>query len=106
MNKEERYQVLYSRVAAVVEAWYPGEQGARAIADLLFGEYSPSGKLPICVPRCVGQLPLYYARKPSGRGYGYNENDGTPLYPFGYPYSFKINHMHQNIINFRKPIGC
>ena len=75
-------------VAAVVEAWYPGEQGARAIADLLFGEYSPSGKLPICVPRCVGQLPLYYARKPSGRGYGYNENDGTPLYPFGYGLSY------------------
>lgn len=75
-------------VSAVIEAWYPGEQGGRAIAELLFGEYSPSGKLPITVPRSVGQLPLYYACKPSGRGYGYNENDGSPLYPFGYGLSY------------------
>ena len=74
--------------AAVLEAWYPGEQGGRAIVDLLFGEYSPSGKLPISIPRSVGQLPLYYAYQPSGRGYGYNENDGTPLYPFGYGLSY------------------
>ena len=75
-------------VGAVVEAWYPGEQGGRAIAELLFGEYSPSGKLPITIPRSVGQLPLYYAHRPSGRGYGYNENDGSPLYPFGYGLSY------------------
>lgn len=75
-------------VSAVIEAWYPGEQGGRAIAELLFGEYSPSGKLPITFPRSVGQLPLYYACKPSGRGYGYNENDGSPLYPFGYGLSY------------------
>ncbi len=74
--------------AAVLEAWYPGEQGSRAIVELLFGEYSPSGKLPISFPRSVGQLPLYYSYRPSGRGYGYNENDGTPLYPFGYGLSY------------------
>lgn len=73
---------------AVVEAWYPGEQGAQAMTELLFGEYSPSGKLPITIPRCVGQLPLYYAYKPSGRGYGYNDNDGTPLYAFGHGLSY------------------
>ena len=75
-------------VGAVIEAWYPGEQGAQAIAETVFGEISPSAKLPITIPRCVGQLPLFYAYKPSGRGYGYNDNDGTPLYPFGYGLSY------------------
>lgn len=73
---------------AVVEAWYPGEQGAQAMAELVFGEYSPSAKLPITIPRCVGQLPLYYCYKPSGRRYSYNDNDGTPLYAFGHGLSY------------------
>ena len=73
---------------AVLEAWYPGEQGAQAICELLFGEISPSGKLPITFPKTVGQLPLFYSFKPSGRGYGYIENDGSPLYPFGYGLSY------------------
>ena len=73
---------------AIVEAWYPGEQGAQALTELLFGEICPSGKLPITFPRSVGQLPLFYCRKPSGRGYGYVDNDGTPLYPFGYGLSY------------------
>ena len=62
---------------AILEAWYPGEQGAQAITEILFGEVSPSGKLPITFPRSVGQLPLFYCMKPSGRGYGYVENDGS-----------------------------
>lgn len=73
---------------AVLEAWYPGEQGAQAICEILFGEVNPSAKLPITFPRTVGQLPLFYAAKPSGRGYGYVENDGSPLYPFGYGLSY------------------
>lgn len=73
---------------AVLEAWYPGEQGAQAICEILFGEISPGGKLPITFPKSVGQLPLFYSNKPSGRGYGYVENDGTPLYPFGYGLSY------------------
>ena len=73
---------------AVLEAWYPGEQGAQAITEILFGEVNPSAKLPITFPRSVGQLPLYYCMKPSGRGYGYVENDGSPLYPFGYGLSY------------------
>ncbi len=73
---------------AVLEAWFPGEQGAQAICELLFGEISPSGKLPITFPRTVGQVPLFYSMKPSGRHYGYIENDGTPLYPFGYGLSY------------------
>ena len=73
---------------AILEAWYPGEQGAQAICEILFGEVNPSAKLPITFPRSVGQLPLFYAMKPSGRGYGYVENDGSPLYPFGYGLSY------------------
>ena len=74
--------------AAILEAWYPGEQGAQAICEILFGDVNPSGKLPITFPRTVGQLPLFYAAKPSGRGYGYVENDGSALYPFGYGLSY------------------
>lgn len=73
---------------AILEAWYPGEQGAQAICEILFGEVCPSAKLPITFPRSVGQLPLFYSAKPSGRGYGYVENDGSPLYPFGYGLSY------------------
>ena len=73
---------------AVIEAWYPGEQGARALTEILFGETNPSAKLPICFPKSAGQLPLYYAHKPSGRGYAYCDNDGKPLYPFGYGLSY------------------
>lgn len=73
---------------AIIEAWYPGEQGARAITEILFGDINPSGKLPITFPRNVGQLPLFYSAKPSGRGKGYIENDGSPLYPFGYGLSY------------------
>ena len=49
---------------AVIEAWYPGEQGAQAITEILFGEISPSGKLPITFPKSIGQLPLFYSVKP------------------------------------------
>ena len=82
---------------AVLEAWYPGEQGAQAICEILFGDVNPSAKLPITFPRSVGQLPLFYAMKPSGRGYGYVENDGSPLYPFGYGLSyttFELEHFN------------
>lgn len=73
---------------AILEAWYPGEQGAQAICEILFGDVSPSAKLPITFPKSVGQLPLFYSFKPSGRGYRYVENDGTPQYPFGYGLSY------------------
>ena len=73
---------------AVIEAWYPGEQGAKAIAEILFGLTNPSAKLPITIPKSVGQLPLYYSFKPSGRGYDYCDNDGKPLFPFGFGLSY------------------
>ncbi|MBO6053105.1 MAG: glycoside hydrolase family 3 C-terminal domain-containing protein [Clostridia bacterium] len=75
-------------VRAILEAWYPGEGGAEAIRDALLGDFSPGGKLPVCWPKSVGQLPLFYGHKPSGRGYGYENDDGKPLYPFGYGLSY------------------
>lgn len=74
--------------SAILQAWYPGQRGGEAIARALFGDFSPGGKLPLSFPRNVGQLPLYHDAKPSGRGYGYIENDGSPLYPFGFGLSY------------------
>jgi beta-glucosidase len=85
-------------VPALVEAWEPGERGGEAVADALFGNYNPSGRLAISVPRHSGQLPVYYNYKPSkaymmmGGGYilgpGYVDMPATPLYPFGYGMSY------------------
>jgi beta-glucosidase len=84
-------------LAAIVEAWNPGEKGGEAVADVLFGDYNPSGRLAITIPRSVGQLPVYYNYKPSkaywiGDGWnrrrGYVDMPGSPLYPFGYGLSY------------------
>ena len=75
-------------VAGIIEAWYPGEEGGNAIADVLFGDYNPGGKLPITFPRAIGQVPLYYNHKPSGRGDDYTGMSGRPLFPFGFGLSY------------------
>jgi beta-glucosidase len=69
------------RVAAVLDIWYPGEQGGRAVADVLFGDYNPAGRLPITFPMAEGQLPLYYNHKPTGRGDDYLDLTGQPNSP-------------------------
>lgn len=81
-------QEWIEQAPAVLEAWYPGEQGGTAIAETLFGDNNPGGRLPMTFPKAVGQAPLYYNYKPSGRGYAYNDNDGKPLFPFGYGLSY------------------
>lgn len=68
---------------ALLEMWYPGEQGGHAIADILFGRRSPGGKLPVSFARHVGQLPVHYRRKPSARR-GYLFEGTAPLFPFGH----------------------
>ncbi len=76
------------RVDAVVDAWYPGEQGGPAVADILFGDANPSGRLPITFPMAEGQLPLSYDHKPTGRGDDYVDLTGMPLFPFGFGLSY------------------
>ena len=70
-------------LSAILEAWFPGEQGGTAIAKTLFGDAAPGGRLPITFPRSVGQIPCHYSRRPGG-GKRYVEMDWLPLYPFGY----------------------
>jgi len=88
-------------VPALVEAWEPGERGGEAVADVLFGNYNPTGRLAISVPRHSGQLPVYYNYKPSKAarmGEGYVDMPATPLYPFGYGLSFtKFEHSNLRI---------
>lgn len=72
---------------ALLTAYYPGEQGGNAIADVLFGDYNPAGRLPVSVPRHVGQLPIYY-NQPRPVAHDYVEMSAKPLYPFGYGLSY------------------
>ena len=72
---------------ALLTAYYPGEQGGSAIADVLFGDYNPAGRLPVSVPRHVGQLPVYY-NKPAPVAHDYVEMSAKPLYSFGYGLSY------------------
>jgi beta-glucosidase len=74
-------------VPAILEAWYPGEFGGRAIAETLFGDNNPAGRLTITFPRSVGQLPDFYNFDPS-RTHKYVDDDGAPLFPFGFGLSY------------------
>ena len=76
------------RVNAVIDAWYPGEEGGHAVADVLFGTYNPGARLPITFPMAEGQLPLHYNHKPTGRGDDYLDLTGQPLFPFGFGLSY------------------
>lgn len=85
-------------VSALVEAWYPGELGGQALAEILMGRVNPSGKLTVTYPRSLGQLPLYYNSKPSGRDQGYVDGTGIPLFPFGFGLSYTTFTYHDLII--------
>lgn len=74
-------------VPAILNAWYPGQEGGNAIADVIFGDYNPAGRLPVSVPKSVGQLPVYYnAKRPLS--HDYVETTAKPLYTFGYGLSY------------------
>lgn len=72
---------------ALLTAYYPGQEGGTAIADVLFGDYNPAGRLPVSVPANIGQLPVYYNKKPP-MPHDYVEMSARPLYPFGYGLSY------------------
>jgi beta-glucosidase len=72
---------------ALLEAWYPGQEGGTALADILFGDANPGGKLPLTIARSVSQLPMYYNQKPTAhRGYLFDTTE--PLFPFGFGLSY------------------
>ena len=79
---------IKQHIPAILECWYPGERGSEAIANVLFGDYNPGGKLPITFPKSVGQIPVYYDYKPSARPKNYVNLDSKPLFPFGYGLSY------------------
>ena len=78
---------LSQNVPVIYECWYLGQETGRAVADVLFGDYNPGGKLPITIPRSAGHLPAFYNYKPSARR-GYLFDDVSPLYAFGYGLSY------------------
>lgn len=81
-------QGWYDQVGAIVDVWYPGEEGGNAIADVLFGDYNPAGRLPVTFPIHESQLPLFYNHKPTGRGDDYVNLSGKPMFPFGFGLSY------------------
>ena len=78
---------IAENVPAILDGWYLGQEGGTAIADVLFGDYNPGGKLPITVPRSVGQLPDYYYQKPSAKR-EFVDASVKPLFPFGWGLSY------------------
>ena len=98
-------------IPSILDVWYPGTQGGNAVANLLFGEAVPGGKLPLTWPRDVGQVPIYYSHNttqaPEDEGKRYWGEESTPLYPFGYglsysTFAFSNLKLSQNVI---KPGG-
>jgi beta-glucosidase len=87
---------IAENVPAILDGWYLGQEGGTAAAEVLFGDYNPGGKLPITVPRSVGQLPDYYYQKPSAKR-EYLDDSTKPLFPFGWGLSystFKYSNLH------------
>lgn len=86
---------------ALLTAWYPGEQGGNAIAKIIFGDKNPSGRLPVSIPRSVGQLPVYYSQ---GKTRDYMDMESAPLYPFGYGLTYtKFDYSNMTIEKLADP---
>jgi beta-glucosidase len=79
--------MLSREVPVIFECWYLGQETGHAVAEVLFGDYNPGGKLPITIPRSAGHIPAFYNHKPTARR-GYLFDDVTPLYPFGFGLSY------------------
>jgi beta-glucosidase len=86
-GRPEAVNYIAENVPAILEGWYLGQETGTAVADVLFGDYNPGAKLPISVPRSVGQLPIYYYQKPSAR-LQYVDSTAAPLFPFGWGLSY------------------
>jgi beta-glucosidase len=87
---------LQNSVPAIVQCWYLGQETGYAVAETLFGDNNPSGKLPISIARSAGHLPVYYFAKPSARQRPYNLDNIKPLYPFGFGLSY-TSYQYSNL---------
>ncbi|KAH8895623.1 glycoside hydrolase family 3 protein [Thozetella sp. PMI_491] len=95
----------YNQSAAVLNTFFPGQSGGQAIADIIFGAAQPGGRMPITVPRHVGQIPVYYNFKPFARKIEYLDIDPSPAYSFGYGLSytrFSVSGFNSSSENFTK----
>ena len=90
---------------ALLTLWYPGEQGGTALADVLFGDWNPAGRLPVSVPRDAGQLPVYYNQRIPA-GHEYVEEPASPLYPFGYGLSYTTFSYANLRVEIDNPESC
>jgi beta-glucosidase len=103
---------LSEHVPAILEAWFPGTRGGAAVADVLFGDYNPSGKLPMTFPRSVGQIPVHYNMKNTGRPFDagintsskYIDSPNEPLYIFGFGLSY-TGFEYSDLTTDRREIG-
>jgi beta-glucosidase len=89
------------KVQAVADVWYPGEEGGHAVAEVLYGDEDPAGRLPVSFPVSEAQLPWVYNHKPTGRGDDYNNLTGLPLFPFGYGLSY--THFEYSELQLARP---